>query len=89
MSVKSYLAAMESAIKGNPTDFTRVRSATPNPTTPKDAERSGMFKLVATASNLHLAIADFYQARGEQSKSNFHTEIANRLRAESNKLKNE
>lgn len=78
---------MEALRTGNPTDFTRPRTATPHSYTPKEAEQSGMFKLVATASNLHLAIADFYQARGEQSKSNFHTEIANRLRAESNKLK--
>ena len=79
---------MEASRLGNPTDFTRVKTSQPDPQNPFEAENSGMFKLIATASNMHLTIADFYEARGEKSKSTYHLELANRLRAESNKFKN-
>jgi hypothetical protein len=88
-AIKTYLAINEAArLSRNQGDFTRTQTAVPKAKTPEDAEGAAFFKLIATASNLHSAIADFYLSKGDPRSSKYHTEIANRLRAESNRIKN-
>ena len=86
-AISTYLAVLEASKVQGVSNFTRVKD-TPKPMSQEDAHSSAMYKLIATASNLHSSIADFYLSEGNRSKATYHSDLSNRLRADSNKLKN-
>lgn len=87
-SLNKYKKILESTLVKNPSDFTRVQTKMPTPTDEAQTESSAFFKLIATLSNMHSTVSDYYLVRGNQQKAKYHQDLANRFRADSNTIKN-
>lgn len=75
---------LEGVRKSNTGEFQKVL-----PATSAGDSSLVMFKVLQTLSNLHDVVADMYTVKGEESLANLHFQLANRVRSEALKARNE